>query len=158
MGAEMRARRDAFLDKIRSGPAVMGILNVTPDSFSDGGRFQDIDAAVAQARTMVAEGCDIVDIGGESTRPAASPVPEAAELARIEPVLIALARVLDVPLSIDTYKAAVAARAVEIGAVVVNDVWGLQRDATMADVVAGVAHPRLADSSAPRTWRQPPSA
>jgi dihydropteroate synthase len=136
MRAEMRARRDAFLDKIRSGRAVMGILNVTPDSFSDGGRFQDIDAAVTQARTMVAEGCDIVDIGGESTRPAANPVPEAAELARIEPVLIALARVLDVPLSIDTYKAAVAARAVEIGAVVVNDVWGLQRDATMADVVA----------------------
>jgi dihydropteroate synthase len=111
-------------------------LNVTPDSFSDGGRFETFDAAVAQAKTMVAEGCDIVDIGGESTRPSAVPVPAAEELARVEPVLTELARVLDVPLSIDTYKAAVAARAAEIGAVMINDVWGLQQDAKMAEVVA----------------------
>ena len=136
MRAALRARRDAFLRKIKSQPAVMGILNLTPDSFFDGGRFQACEAAVARARTMVAAGCDIVDIGGESTRPAAAPVPEAEELARVEPVLTALACALDVPLSIDTYKAAVAARAVEIGAVVINDVWGLQHDANMADAVA----------------------
>jgi dihydropteroate synthase len=136
MRAELRAKRDAFLHKIKSRPAVMGVLNLTPDSFSDGGRFQAFDAAVAYAETMVAEGCDIVDIGGESTRPTAAPVPDAEELARVEPVLTALMRLLDVPLSIDTYKAAVAARAAEIGAVVINDVWGLQRDANMAAVVA----------------------
>jgi dihydropteroate synthase len=136
MRAELRAKRDAFLNKIRSRPAVMGILNVTPDSFSDGGRFEAFDAAVAQAKTMVAEGCDIVDVGGESTRPSAVPVPAAEELARIEPVLTELARVLDVPLSIDTYKAAVAARAAKIGVVMINDVWGLQKDAKMAEVVA----------------------
>jgi dihydropteroate synthase len=136
MRAELRAKRDAFLNKIKSRPAVMGILNVTPDSFSDGGRFEAFDAAVAQAKTMVAEGCDIVDIGGESTRPSAVPVPAAEEFARVEPVLTVLARVLHVPLSIDTYKAAVAARAAEIGAVMINDVWGLQKDVKMAEVVA----------------------
>ena len=137
MRAEMRARRDAFLDKIKSRPAVMGILNVTPDSFSDGGRFQAVDAAVAHARTMVAEGCDIIDIGGEFDAPGGhSRIRRRRNSARIEPVLTALARLLDVPLSIDTYKAAVAARAVEIGAVLVNDVWGLQKDPGMADVVA----------------------
>jgi dihydropteroate synthase len=136
MRAELRGKRDAFLNKIRSRPAVMGILNVTPDSFSDGGRFEAFDAAIAQAKAMVAEGCDIVDIGGESTRPSAVPVPAAEELARVEPVLTELARVLDVPLSIDTYKAAIAARAAEIGVVMINDVWGLQKDAKMAEVVA----------------------
>src|SRR5262245_9433252 len=102
MRADLRAKRDGFLNKIKCRPAVMGILNVTPDSFSDGGRFEAFDAAVAQAKTMATEGCDIVDIGGESTRPSAVPVPTAEELARIEPVLTELARVLDVPLSIDT--------------------------------------------------------
>ena len=136
MRADLRAKLDAFLHKIKSRPAVMGVLNVTPDSFSDGGRFQAFDAAVARAQAMVGEGCDIVDVGAESTRPAAAPVPEAEELARLEPLLTELARVLDAPLSVDTYKAAVAARAAEIGAVVINDVWGLQRDVKMADVVA----------------------
>jgi dihydropteroate synthase len=136
MRAELRAQRDALLHKIKSRPAVMGVLNLTPDSFSDRGRFQAFDAAVAHAKTMVAEGCDIVDIGGESTRPAAAPVPDAEELARVEPILTALVPLLDVPLSIDTYKAAVAARAAEIGAVAINDVWGLQRDLNMAAVVA----------------------
>jgi dihydropteroate synthase len=114
----------------------MGILNLTPDSFSDGGRFQTFDAAIAHAKAMVAQGSDIVDIGGESTRPAATPVLEADEFARVEPVLMELARVLDAPLSIDTYKAAIAATAVKIGAILVNDVWGLQKDSKMADVVA----------------------
>ena len=136
MRAEARAKRDAFLNKVKSRPAVMGILNLTPDSFSDGGRFQNPDAAIAHAKSMVVAGCDIVDIGGESTRPSASPVSEAEELARVEQVLMALTGLLDVPVSIDTSKAAVAVRAVEIGAAVVNDVWGLQKDPSMPDAVA----------------------
>src|SRR5215472_10438836 len=136
MRDELRARRDAFLHKIKSRPIFMGILNLTPDSFSDGRRFQTIDAAVAHAKVMIDEGCDIVDVGGESTRPTAIAVPETEELALVEPVLTALTRVLEVPLSIDTYKAAVAARAVDIGAAVINDVWGLQKDPNMAGVVA----------------------
>lgn len=136
MRAEARAKRDAFLNKVKSRPVVMGILNLTPDSFSDGGRFQNPDAAIAHAKSMVVAGCDIVDIGGESTRPSASPVSEAEELARVEQVLTALTGLLDVPVSIDTSKAAVAVRAVEIGAAVVNDVWGLQKDPSMPDAVA----------------------
>ena len=136
MRAEARAKRDGFLNKLKSRPAVMGILNLTPDSFSDGGRFQNPDAAIAHAKSMVVAGCDIVDIGGESTRPSASPVSEAEELARVEQVLTALTGLLDVPVSIDTSKAAVAVRAVEIGAAVVNDVWGLQKDPGMPDAVA----------------------
>jgi len=136
MRAEARAKRDGFLNKLKSRPAVMGILNLTPDSFSDGGRFQNPDAAIAHAKSMVVAGCDIVDIGGESTRPSASPVSEAEELARVEQVLTALTGLLDVPVSIDTSKAAVAVRAVEIGAAVVNDVWGLQKDPSMPDAVA----------------------
>ena len=136
MRAEARAKRDAFLHKLKTRPAVMGILNLTPDSFSDGGRFQNPDAAIAHAKSMVVAGCDIVDIGGESTRPSASPVSEAEELARVEQVLTALTGLLDVPVSIDTSKAAVAVRAVEIGAAVVNDVWGLQKDPSMPDAVA----------------------
>jgi dihydropteroate synthase len=136
MRAEARAKRDAFLNKLKSRPAVMGILNLTPDSFSDGGRFQNPDGAIAHAKSMVVAGCDIVDIGGESTRPSASPVSEAEELARVEQVLTALTGLLDVPVSIDTSKAAVAVRAVEIGAAVVNDVWGLQKDPSMPDAVA----------------------
>ena len=136
MRAEVRAKRDAFLHKLKSRPAVMGILNVTPDSFSDGGRFQAFDAAIAHAKSMVVAGCDIVDIGGESTRPSATPVSEAEELARVGEVLRALADLLDVPLSIDTSKAAVAARAIATGAAVINDVWGLQKDPDMAAVAA----------------------
>src|SRR5262249_14369540 len=148
MRDELRARRDAFLHKIKSRPIFMGILNLTPDSFSDGGRFQTIYAAVARAEVMIDEGCEVVDGGGEATRPAAIAVPETEELARVEPVLTALTRVLEVPLSIDTYKAAVAARAVEIGAAVINDVWGLQKDAKVAGVgaetrAAGVIAPNL---------------
>jgi dihydropteroate synthase len=136
MRAQARAKRDAFLLKLKSRPAVMGILNLTPDSFSDGGRFQAFDAAIAHAKSMVVAGCDIVDIGGESTRPSATQVSEAEELARVGDALRALADLLDVPLSIDTSKAAVAARAIETGAAVINDVWGLQKDPDMAAVVA----------------------
>lgn len=138
MRADQRARRDAFLDKIGSGPAVMGILNLTPDSFSDGGRFIDAAAALSHARRMAAEGCDIIDVGGESTRPGASPITDAEELGRVEAVLGTIVGTMETPLSIDTYKASVAACAIELGAVLVNDVWGLQKDPAMADTIAAV--------------------
>jgi dihydropteroate synthase len=136
MRADQRARRDAFLNLIGVRPVVMGILNVTPDSFSDGGRFLAADAAVAHAKSMAVQGCAIVDVGGESTRPGATPVPEAEEMARISAVVAHLAQALPVPLSVDTYKSGVARRAVELGAIMVNDVWGLQKDLAMADTVA----------------------
>jgi dihydropteroate synthase len=136
MRAELREKRDAFLGKIGIRPVIMGILNVTPDSFSDGGRFQTADAAISHATRMAADGCDIVDVGGESTRPEAIAVSETDELHRIEPILAELARILDTPLSIDSYKATVATRAVALGAVLVNDVWGLQKDPAMAEAVA----------------------
>ena len=118
-------------------PLVMGVLNVTPDSFSDGGRFLQPPAAIEHARRMVAEGADIIDIGAESTRPYGGmrPVTVEEERARLEPVLPAVAT-LGIPVSIDTMKAAVAAWALEAGAAIVNDVWGLQRDPDMARVVA----------------------
>jgi dihydropteroate synthase len=118
-------------------PLVMGILNVTPDSFSDGGAHLDPDAAVAHAQHMAADGADIIDIGAESTRPYgnAKVVPAEEELRRLAPVLPAIAR-LGRPVSIDTMKAVVAAWAIEQGATIVNDVCGLQRDPDMADVVA----------------------
>lgn len=136
MRAAQRAQRDAFLEKIGTRPIVMGILNLTPDSFSDGGRFVAAEAALAHAAEMAEAGCDIIDVGGESTRPGASPVTEADELARIESIFAKLAGALEIPLSIDTYKANVAARAIALGAVLVNDVWGLQKDPAMADMVA----------------------
>jgi dihydropteroate synthase len=135
MRAAQRAKRDAFLDKIGTRPVVMGILNVTPDSFSDGGRFIAADAALSHATQMWEEGADIVDIGGESTRPGALPVTEAEELARIQFILAELGN-REMPISIDTYKANIAVRALDLGAVVVNDVWGLQKDPAMADTVA----------------------
>jgi dihydropteroate synthase len=123
-------------------PIVMGVLNVTPDSFSDGGRFLDPGAAIEHARRMVAEGADIIDIGAESTRPygSATPVSLSEEVRRLEPVLAAVAG-LGVPLSIDTMKAQVAEAALAAGASIVNDVWGLQRDPDMAGVVAQHAVP-----------------
>ena len=136
MRPDFRARRDGFLDRIGFRPLIMGILNVTPDSFSDGGCFMAAEAALAHARQRVADGCDIVDIGGESTRPGGAPVAQAEEMARLEPVLAALGESLDAPLSVDTTKASVAARAAELGAVVINDVWGLQKDPGMAEAVA----------------------
>jgi dihydropteroate synthase len=136
MRVEIRARRDAFLACLGTRPSIMGILNVTPDSFSDGGRFLVTSEALAHARRMAADGADIIDIGAESTRPGATAVDAAEEIARLMPALAELSANLDTPLSIDTTKAAVAARALELGVALVNDVWGLQRDARMADVVA----------------------
>jgi dihydropteroate synthase len=137
MGIDRRfIHRDAFLSALKTSPQLMGILNVTPDSFSDGGRHSELAAAVARARAMVADGAAIVDIGGESTRPGHVPVPEDEELRRIVPVLEAFGAELDAPISIDTSKAKVAREAARLGACVINDVWGLQRDPGMADAVA----------------------
>ena len=135
MGIDRRSLlRDRFLAALKESPQLMGILNVTPDSFSDGGRHFDPGVATARARAMVAEGAAIVDVGGESTRPGHLPVSEAEELRRVAPVLEALAD-LGAPISIDTAKAAVAREAARLGASVINDVWGLQRDPDMADAV-----------------------
>jgi len=136
MRAEQRARRDAFLATIGTRPIVMGILNLTPDSFSDGGQYVGMEAALSHAQQMAAAGCDIIDVGGESTRPGALAITENEELARIESILAELAFKLEVPLSIDTYKSKVAARAVELGAILINDVWGMQKDPAMAATVA----------------------
>jgi dihydropteroate synthase len=115
---------------------VMGILNVTPDSFSGEGARFDPDVAIRDGLKMVADGADILDIGGESTRPGAAPIDAAEERRRVEPVLEGLRGRVDVPLSIDTYKAEVAARALDLGAVIVNDISGLTYDPALAGVVA----------------------
>ncbi len=114
---------------------VMGILNVTPDSFSDGGRHSEEQAALSHARAMIAAKADILDIGAESTRPGSKPVGLEDEWARLAPVLEPVCD-LGTPVSIDTYKAEIARRACRAGAVIVNDVWGLQKDPEMADAVA----------------------
>jgi dihydropteroate synthase len=129
-------KRDAFLAAARSRKTIMGILNVTPDSFSDGGRFNAPDRALQQARKLVSDGADIIDLGAESTRPGHTPVSSEEEWARLEPLLAPLLEKVDAPFSIDTYKAATARRATALGVVVVNDVWGLQRDPAMPDAVA----------------------
>jgi len=121
---------------------VVGVLNATPDSFSDGGRFVDaegaldLEAALAAARALVAAGADVVDVGGESTRPGAEPVPVALEIARTRPLVEALAKELPVPLSIDTRRSAVAEAALEAGARIVNDVSGLRSDPALAGAAA----------------------
>ena len=120
----------------RPYPAVMGVLNVTPDSFSDGGRFTEPEGALAQARRMIAEGADIIDIGAESTRPyGAEPVSADEEMRRLQPILAEVVS-LGVPVSIDSMKAAVVAWALDAGAAIANDVWGLQRDPDMAPLLA----------------------
>lgn len=117
-------------------PLIMGILNVTPDSFYDGGRYTSVNRAVDRAKQMEAEGADLIDIGGESTRPGAEPIDEAEELRRVLPVIDAVCRAVTVPVSVDTTKASVARRAIDLGAVIVNDVSALRFDPTMAAVVA----------------------
>jgi dihydropteroate synthase len=121
----------------KSYPAVMGVLNVTPDSFSDGGQFVTPDRALAQARRMIAEGADIIDIGAESTRPygGAQPISAEMEIERLRPILAEIVS-LGIPVSIDSMKPAVVAFALDAGAVIANDVWGLQRDPAMAPLVA----------------------
>lgn len=126
----------------RSGHTyVMGILNVTPDSFSDGGKYVSVNEALKHARQMVIDGADIIDIGGESTRPGHVQISDEEEISRIVPVIEAVKRHLDIPVSVDTYKPAVAKAAIEAGADMINDIWGLKYDAEMARVIAesGVA-------------------
>lgn len=129
--------RDALLEDL-AGPRVliMGILNVTPDSFSDGGKFDRLEPALGHARDMAKSGADILDIGGESTRPDALEVDADEEWQRVESVLEVLGRDGQLALSIDTYKAQVARRAAGLGAVIINDVWGLTRDPEMPGTVA----------------------
>ncbi len=133
------APRDNVLSRLlaKQRPLVMGVLNVTPDSFSDGGRFLDAQVAPVHARRLAAEGADIIDVGAESTRPYGGPVRVSLEeeRARLAPVLSEVIS-LGVPVSIDTLKAPVAAWALDLGAAIVNDVWGLQRDPDMAGVIA----------------------
>jgi len=121
-----------------SGGAVriMGVLNVTPDSFSDGGRYVDRSSAIRHALEMVAEGADLIDVGAESSRPGAEPVPEAVELERVLPVIESVRARCDVPISVDTTKAEVARRALEVGADIVNDITALAGDPEMPAVVA----------------------
>ncbi|NKB81620.1 MAG: dihydropteroate synthase [Nitrospirales bacterium] len=115
---------------------IMGILNVTPDSFSDGGRFFDVPAAVAHAQAMVAQGADVIDVGAESTKPGACAVEEQEEMRRLKPVLQALGKQILIPISVDTRKASVAQMALDLGVSIVNDVSALQFDAHMGNVVA----------------------
>ena len=115
---------------------IMGILNVTPDSFSDGGHFNSIERAVKHAKEMATAGADIIDIGGESTRPGAETVTLEEEIDRVVPVIKAVRAAVDVPISIDTYKAEVAKQAIEAGADIINDVWGAKADPKMAEVAA----------------------
>jgi dihydropteroate synthase len=137
----------------------MGIVNVTPDSFSDGGRFFDTDAAVAHGLHLVKEGADLLDIGGESTRPRAEPVSVEEEMRRVLPVVARLAREAPVPISIDTSKAAVARAAIEAGAEIINDVTGLEADPEMvglaAETGAGVCVMHMQGS--PRTMQDNPT-
>ena len=128
----LRTRTLRFADR----PLLMGILNVTPDSFSDGGRFMDPRAAVEHGRRLAAEGADIIDVGGQSTRPGSNRVEADEELRRVLPVVESLCRELDVPVSIDTYHATVAQEAVAAGAEIINDVTALTCDPAMAVVAA----------------------
>lgn len=138
---------------------IMGVLNVTPDSFSDGGAYLEVDSAIVHARSMVADGATILDIGGESSRPGAEPVPIDVELNRVLPVIRALkSEQLDIPISIDTTKAEVAQKALEAGAHIINDITALQGDSAMADVAAemdaGVILMHM--KGTPRTMQQSP--
>ena len=138
---------------------IMGVLNVTPDSFSDGGAYLEVDSAIVQAKSMVADGATILDIGGESSRPGAEPVPIDVELNRVLPVIHALkSEQLDIPISIDTTKAEVAQKALEAGAHIINDITALQGDSAMADVAvemdAGVILMHM--KGTPTTMQQSP--
>ena len=136
---EMRIGNEVILKN--GNTYVMGILNVTPDSFSDGGKYISVNEALQHARQMVIEGADIIDIGGESTRPGHIQISDEEEIERIVPVIEAVKKHLDVPVSVDTYKSRVAKAAIDAGADMVNDIWGLKYDPDMAKVIgdAGVA-------------------
>lgn len=115
---------------------VMGILNVTPDSFSDGGKWNDMDAALKHTEEMIADGCDILDIGGESTRPGYTLLSDEEEISRVVPVIEAVKSRFDIPISLDTYKSRVAKAGIQAGADLINDIWGCKYDPEMAAVIA----------------------
>ena len=121
---------------IKGHTYVMGILNVTPDSFSDGGRYSTIEQALFHAQEMVEEGADVLDIGGESTRPGHKPISAEEEIYRISPVIEKIKSAFDVPISVDTYKSEVARAAIAVGADMINDIWGLKFDPEIAGVIA----------------------
>jgi dihydropteroate synthase len=139
-------------------PSIMGVLNVTPDSFSDGGRFLAAEDALAQGLALVREGAAIVDVGGESTRPGSDPVPAEEELRRVLPVVEALADRVGVPISVDTMKADVARRALGAGVALINDVSALRADPAMVEVVAELGAPvcLMHMQGAPRTMQEDP--
>jgi dihydropteroate synthase len=157
----MAVPMDLHLNSQRLGldrPLVMGIVNVTPDSFSDGGRCDDPERAVAHAVRLVEEGADLLDLGAESTRPGALPVSEQEERRRLIPVVSAVVRAVSVPVSVDTSKAAVARAALEAGAVMINDVTALRGDRAMVDVVAetGAGLVLMHMQGTPETMQQAP--
>lgn len=115
---------------------IMGILNVTPDSFSDGGKFNQIDAALKHAEEMIRDGADVIDIGGESRRPGYTKISDEEETDRVVPVIEAVKKEFEIPISVDTYKSGVAEAAAQAGADLINDIWGLKYDARMAEVIA----------------------
>ena len=115
---------------------IMGILNVTPDSFSDGGKFNQIDAALKHAEEMIRDGADVIDIGGQSTRPGYTKISDEEETGRVVPVIEAVKKEFEIPISVDTYKSGVAEAAAQAGADLINDIWGLKYDARMAEVIA----------------------
>ena len=115
---------------------IMGILNVTPDSFSDGGKWNNLDAALKHTEEMIADGCDILDIGGESTRPGYTLLSDEEEISRVVPVIEAVKARFDIPISLDTYKSKVAQAGVDAGADLINDIWGCKYDKKIADVIA----------------------
>jgi dihydropteroate synthase len=137
--------KEALTKTIQCGPytldygnktLIMGILNVTPDSFSDGGKYYNIDQAIEYAKQMVENGADLIDIGGESTRPGHTPLSVEEELERVIPAVSAISKHVQVPISVDTFKAEVARRSIEAGAHIINDIWGATRDPKMASVAA----------------------
>lgn len=121
---------------VQNNTYIMGILNVTPDSFSDGGKYNSIDAALKRAEEMVEQGADLIDVGGESTRPGYTLLSDEEEISRVVPVIEAIKARIDVPISLDTYKSEVAKAGILAGADMINDIWGLKYDPKMADVVA----------------------
>lgn len=133
MKEKMRIGNQEF--DLKGNTYIMGILNVTPDSFSDGGNYNQVEKALEHAKLMIEEGVHIIDIGGESTRPGYEQITEEEEIERIVPVVQAIKEKYDIPVSVDTYKAKVAKAALQAGADMINDIWGLKYDAEMASIV-----------------------
>ena len=130
-----------YLTRAKKETLIMGILNITPDSFSDGGKFHALDAALARGLQMEKEGAHIIDVGGESTRPGHQPIGADEELSRVIPVIERLSKEVNIPISIDTYKADVAKAAIKAGASIINDIWGAKKDENMGAVAAELQVP-----------------